>query len=80
MFEVKICVDIGDTTAFWNWYGDFISPKDRCEKSENWNASLVLYFKIHKKYLGCARFAEIASELTKAWSSGATESGVQLQC
>ena len=26
--------------------------------------------------LGCARFAEIASELTKAWSSGATEFGV----
>ena len=25
---------------------------------------------------GCARFAEIASELTKAWSSGATEFGV----
>ena len=25
---------------------------------------------------GCARFAEIASQLTKAWSSGATEFGV----
>ena len=25
---------------------------------------------------GCARFAEIASELTKTWSSGATECGV----
>ena len=25
---------------------------------------------------GCARFAEIASELTKAWSSGATEFGI----
>ena len=26
--------------------------------------------------LGCACFAEIASELTKTWSSGATEFGV----
>ena len=25
---------------------------------------------------GCARFAEILSELTKTWSSGATECGV----
>ena len=27
-------------------------------------------------YQGCARFAEILSELTKTWSSGATECGV----
>ena len=27
-------------------------------------------------HLGCARFAEISSELTKTWSSGDTECGV----
>ena len=29
-----------------------------------------------KRNQGCARFAEILSELTKTWSSGATECGV----
>ena len=40
-----------------------------------WSVTSLDWSVAYRK-LGCARFAEIASELTKAWSSGATEFGV----
>ena len=42
--------------------------------------TLMAYFhcrtQIRIRTRGCARFAEILSELTKTWSSGGTECGV----
>ena len=52
--------------------------EDKCCGLVDWN-SLVQFMSASKsltKGLGCARFAEILSVLTKTWSSGATECGV----
>ena len=46
-----------------------VGNKGRCGEDKK-KSSKTSYFQ------GCARFAEIASELTKTWSSGATEFGV----